>query len=85
MRPVVVAHLRRYEGLRQFERIITSSPVQNMGHLSHGVSLASPSHVLKYGFLTVRGNTGGVSFEASAERVSNAELAAAMLMSQCIE
>ena len=25
----------------------TSSPVQNIGHLCHGVSLTSPSHVLR--------------------------------------
>ena len=44
----------------------TSSPVQNIGHLLHGLPLASPSHALKYGFLTIRGKTGGVSLEVSA-------------------
>src|SRR5271167_646318 len=42
-----------------------SSPVQNMGHLLHGTSLAFPSQQLRYGFLTMRGSTGGVSREAS--------------------
>jgi hypothetical protein len=46
-------------------RRLTSSPVQNMGHLLHGVSLAFGSHVLRYGFRTMRGNTGGVSCDAS--------------------
>ena len=64
--------------------IRTSSPVQNMGHLFHGVSLASPSHVLRYGFLTVRGKTGGVSFEAPTERLRTAEPAARVMASQCI-
>ena len=61
----------------------TSSPVQNIGHLSHGVSLALPNHVLKYGFRTARGSTGGVSTEAIAGR-SSAEPAAAAAVSQCI-
>ena len=64
--------------------IHTSSPVQNMGHLFHGVSLASPSHVLRYGFLTVKGSTGGVSLEAPTGRLSRAELAATTLKNQCI-
>ena len=64
--------------------IHTSSPVQNIGHLFHGVTLASPSHVLKYGFLTVKGNTGGVSLEAPTGRLSSAELAATALKNQCI-
>lgn len=42
----------------------TSSPVQNIGHLFHGEILASPSQVLRYGFRTVSGITGGVSVEA---------------------
>lgn len=65
--------------------LITSSPVQNMGHLSHGVSLALPSHALKYGFLTARGTTGGVSFEAPTGRLSSADPAATAWRSQCIE
>lgn len=64
--------------------ICTSSPVQNMGHLFHGVSLTSPSHVLKYGFLTARGTTGGVSFEAFAGKLSSAEPAASAVRSQYI-
>jgi hypothetical protein len=36
-----------------------------MGHLFHGASLAFPSQQLRYGFLTMRGSTGGVSREAS--------------------
>jgi hypothetical protein len=62
----------------------TSSPVQNIGHLFHGVSLASPSHVLKYGLRTTKGSTGGVSFEASTGRLSSAEPAATAATSQCI-
>ena len=41
----------------------TSSPVQNMGHFLHGSLLASPSHVLRYGFRTMSGSTGGVSVD----------------------
>lgn len=62
----------------------TSSPVQNIGHLFHGVSLASPSQVLKYGLRTTKGNTGGVSFEAPTGRLSSAEPAATAETSQCI-
>lgn len=64
--------------------IRTSSPVQNMGHLFHGVSLTSPSHVLRYGSLTAKGTTGGVSFEAPAGRLNSAEPAAIAVRSQCI-
>ena len=62
----------------------TCSPVQNMGHLCHGGSLASPNHVLKYGFLTAKGTTGGVSFDAPAGRLSIAEPAATAVKSQCM-
>lgn len=62
----------------------TCSPVQNMGHLFHGDSLASPSQVLRYGFLTTKGTTGGVSFEAPTERLSSAEPAATAVRSQYI-
>lgn len=55
-----------------------------MGHLFHGVSLASPNHVLKYGFRTTKGKTGGVSFEAPTGRLSRAEPAATAAKSQCI-
>jgi hypothetical protein len=53
----------------------TSCPVQNMGHFSHGLSLAFPSHVLRYGFRTIKGSTGGVNREhsATAARRANAE------------
>ena len=63
----------------------TCSPVQNMGHLFHGVSLASPSQVLRYGFLTTKGTTGGVRFEAPTGRLSSAEPAAIAVRSQYIE
>ena len=43
--------------------MLTSSPVQNMGHFFHGSLLASPSHVLRYGFRTMSGSTGGVSVD----------------------
>lgn len=55
-----------------------------MGHLFHGVSLASPSHVLKYGLRTAKGRTGGFSVEAPTGRVNKAEPAAAAAKSQCI-
>lgn len=41
-------------------------PVQNMGHRVHGASRAFPSQVLRYGFRTAKGRTGGVSVEAVA-------------------
>ena len=56
-----------------------SWPVQNMGHFSQGLSLAFPSHVLKYGLRTINGSTGGVKREDStnegtaAARTANAE------------
>lgn len=62
----------------------TSSPVQNIGHLFHGVSLASPNQVLKYGLRTAKGNTGGVSFEAPAGIPSSAEPAAVAVRNQCM-
>ncbi len=34
-----------------------------MGHLLHGTSRALASQVLKYGFRTINGNTGGVRVE----------------------
>lgn len=43
----------------------TSAPVQNIGHLLQGSSRAFCSHVLKYGFLTINGRTGGWRVEAS--------------------
>jgi hypothetical protein len=42
----------------------TSCPVQKIGQRFHGTSLAFPSQVLKYGFLTIKGMTGGVKVEA---------------------
>ena len=56
---------------------LTSCPVQNMGHLLHGGSRASPSHVLKYGLRTISGRTGGVSVDASTAFASSAEAATA--------
>jgi hypothetical protein len=35
-----------------------------MGHDSQGGPLAFPSHVLRYGFRTTNGKTGGVNLEA---------------------
>lgn len=43
----------------------TLCPVQNIGHFDHGSSLASASHVERYGLRTIRGNTGGVSVDAA--------------------
>lgn len=51
-----------------------------MGHLLHGGSLASLSHVLRYGFRTMRGSTGGVSLEASHVLLSKAEARAAAVV-----
>ena len=41
-----------------------------MGHLVHGLSLALPSHVDRYGFLTTNGSTGGLRVEAAAHETS---------------
>ena len=43
-----------------------------MGHFVHGSSRALPSHVLRYGFLTINGRTGGVSVDAEATLASSA-------------
>ena len=63
---------------------LTASPVQNIGHLFQGASLASSSHVLRYGLRTINGNTGGVSFEADAEKLQSAEPTAAAAKKQCM-
>ena len=62
-------------------QVHTSWPVQNIGHLPHGSPLASWSQVLKYGFLTMSGRTGGASVEASAESPKSATAAAAAVRS----
>lgn len=41
-----------------------------MGHLVHGLSLALPSQVERYGFLTIKGNTGGFKVEAATDETS---------------
>ena len=43
-----------------------------MGHFVHGSSRAFPSHVLRYGFLTINGRTGGVRVDAEAMLASSA-------------
>ena len=48
-----------------------------MGQWFHGDSRASGSHVLKYGFRTVSGSTGGVSLEAPVDDTANARAARA--------
>lgn len=58
-------------------QVRTSCPVQNIGHLSHGAPLASCSHVLRYGFLTMSGRTGGLSVEAWIESPKSAPAATA--------
>jgi hypothetical protein len=58
--------------------MLTSEPVQNMGHFFHGSSLAFPSHVLRYGLRTMSGRTGGVRDEASATPARSAVEAVAM-------
>lgn len=50
---------------------LTESPVQKMGHCSHGAS-RERTHVLRYGFRTINGNTGGVSVEALAKTAAAA-------------
>jgi hypothetical protein len=42
-----------------------------MGHLVHGLSLALPSQVERYGFLTTNGRTGGVKVEAATDETSD--------------
>jgi hypothetical protein len=44
--------------------------------LVHGSSRAFCNHVLKYGFLTIKGSTGGWRLDASAALASNADPAA---------
>lgn len=41
-----------------------------MGQFSHGASRAFPSQVLRYGFRTINGRTGGVRVEALAQAAS---------------
>lgn len=55
----------------------TSCPVQKIGQCSQGSSLAWPSHVLKYGFLTIKGRTG-------ASRVALAVAIRASVTAVCI-
>lgn len=54
---------------------LTSCPVQNMGHLVHGASRASPSQALRYGLRTMSGSTGGFRTDASTAFASSAEAA----------
>jgi hypothetical protein len=49
-----------------------------MGHFDQGISLALPSQVLRYGFLTINGRTGGVKLEASLIVECNSVAANAM-------
>ena len=60
----------------------TGSPVQNIGQFSHGGSLACPNQVLKYGFRTNKGITGGVKVEASMSTAAVAARAMDHLMVQ---
>jgi hypothetical protein len=52
-----------------------------MGHLLQGSSLAFCSHVLRYGFRTMRGSTGGWRVEAAA---TLARSAATIILGECI-
>lgn len=52
-------------------RILTEFPVQKIGHFSHGAS-RERTQVLKYGFRTINGKTGGVSVEALARAATAA-------------
>ena len=47
-----------------------------MGHLDHGLSLALPNQVERYGFLTISGSTGGFRLDAAADETSDATVAA---------
>ena len=56
-----------------------------MGHLLHGTSLASASHVERYGFRTMSGKTGGVSVEALVKHSkSKLAITVAMRFGECI-
>lgn len=58
----------------------TELPFQNIGHCSHGSSLALASQVEKYGLRTVRGRTGGVRVEHVTRPNSTAAAAATDFM-----
>lgn len=49
----------------------TVLPVQNMGQLSHGASRAWLNQMLRYGFRTINGRTGGTKTEAQAVAASH--------------
>lgn len=57
--------------------VLTSWPVQKIGHFVHGASLAFPSQVLRYGLLTTSGRTGGLNVDASTTAESTPAMAAA--------
>ncbi len=56
-----------------------------MGHLFHGTSRASPSQVLKYGFRTSNGNTGGVRMEQLESADKSRQTTANALFSRMLE
>ena len=57
---------------------LTSSPVQKVGHLVQGSSLAFKKCVLKYGLRTISGRVGGVRTEAPTRLAVSTEAAAAV-------
>jgi hypothetical protein len=56
-----------------------------MGHFSQGKSLALPNQVLKYGFLTISGTTGGVRVLAPTPPSSTASAAKARVTNRIFE
>lgn len=63
--------LGRCPGAFHNQALLTEFPVQKIGHLSHGGS-RERTHVLRYGFRTISGKTGGVRVEALARATAAA-------------
>lgn len=84
LRTQSATHQRSCRRLDILNRWQTSWPVQNIGHLFHGFSLASLSHKLRYGLRTIRGSTGGVSLDALASKLIKARAQAAAVSSWCM-
>lgn len=66
------------------DRWHTSWPVQNIGHLSHGFSLALVSQRLRYGLRTISGSTGGVSLDALVPKLIKARTETVAARSRCM-
>lgn len=83
-RTLSITHQQTYNEGDILDRWHTSWPVQNIGHLFHGSSLASLSHKLRYGLRTIRGSTGGFSLDALASKLIKARAEAAAARSRCM-